>query len=192
MAGSIMNTPAAYFAEMARAAGGIDQHAVQRYADALFECWQRDATVHIFGNGGSHANASHTVADFVKTAMVDGKRRLRALCMSDNLPMMTAVGNDLSYADSFAFQLESYARKGDLAVAISCSGNSPNILRAVDVAKKLCLTLVGLTGVQGGKLGPLSDIHINVPSDNFGVIEDLHMSVGHIAAQMFHHRLRSA
>jgi D-sedoheptulose 7-phosphate isomerase len=191
MSGTMIRGAGEYFAEMQRAAAGIDQRAVERYAGLLFECWLRDAQVHIFGNGGSHANASHTVADFVKTAMVDGKRRLRALCMSDNLPMLTAVGNDIGYADSFAFQLESYARTGDLAVAISCSGNSPNILRALEVAKKLGLTVVGLTGLKGGKLGPLSDLHINVPSDNFGVIEDLHMSVGHIAAQMFHHRLKS-
>lgn len=192
MAGTMINSPVAYFAEMSRAAAAVDQSAVLRYVDALFDCWKRDATVHIFGNGGSHANASHTVADFVKTAMVDGKRRLRALCMSDNLPMLTAVGNDLSYQDSFSFQLESYARKGDLAVAISCSGNSPNIIKAVEVAKKIGVQIVGLTGLKGGKLGPMSDIHINVPSDNFGVIEDLHMSVGHIAAQMFHDRLAKA
>ena len=192
MAGTMINSPSAYFAEVSRAAAAIDQHAVLRYVDALFDCWKRDATVHIFGNGGSHANASHTVADFVKTAMVDGKRRLRALCMSDNLPMLTAAGNDLSYHDTFSFPLESYARKGDLAVAISCSGNSHNIIKAVEVAKKIGIPVVGLTGLKGGKLGPMSDIHINVPSDNFGVIEDLHMSVGHIAAQMFHDRLVKA
>jgi phosphoheptose isomerase len=112
--------------------------------------------------------------------------------MSDNLPMLTAVGNDISYADAFAFQLESYARKGDLAVAISCSGNSPNILKAAEVALRGGLTLVALTGLKGGKVGPMSHIHINVPSENFGVIEDLHMSVGHIAAQAFHNRLKGA
>ena len=192
MGGTMITSASAYFAEMQRAAAGMDQRASERYADVLFAAWQRDATVHIFGNGGSHANASHTVADFVKTAMVDGKRRLRALCMSDNLPMLTAVGNDLSYADSFAFQLESYARTGDVAVAISCSGNSPNIMKAVDAAKKMGLTVIGLTGLKGGKLGPASDIHINVPSENFGVIEDLHMSVGHITAQMFHNRLKGS
>jgi D-sedoheptulose 7-phosphate isomerase len=192
MGGTMINSASAYFAEMQRAAAAMDQRAIELYADLLYAAWQRDATVHIFGNGGSHANASHTVADFVKTAMVDGKRRLRALCMSDNLPMLTAVGNDLSYADSFAFQLESYARPGDVAVAISCSGNSPNIIKAVEVAKKQGLTVVGLTGLKGGKLGPMSDVHINVPSENFGVIEDLHMSVGHIAAQMFHKRLNGA
>ena len=192
MSGTMIHSSAAYFAEMTRAAATIDQQAVDRYAAALFDCWQRDAQVHIFGNGGSHANASHTVADFVKTAMVDGKRRLRALCMSDNLPMLTAAGNDISYADAFAFVLESYARKGDLAVAISCSGNSPNILKAVETAKKIGCTLVALTGLKGGKVAPMADIHSNVNSVNFGVIEDLHMSIGHIAAQTFHHRLRQA
>jgi D-sedoheptulose 7-phosphate isomerase len=185
----MISSAAGYFAEMQRAAGTIDQARVQAVADALWACWQRDGCVHVFGNGGSHANASHMVADFVKTAMVAGKRRLRALCMSDNLPMLTAVGNDISYADSFVFQLESYARRGDLAIAISCSGNSPNIVRASEWALKNGLTLVGLTGVHGGKLGALAQVHVNVASENFGVIEDLHMSIGHIAAQLFHHRL---
>jgi D-sedoheptulose 7-phosphate isomerase len=188
----MITTPSAYIAELSRAAGTIDQSAVQRYADALFDCWRRDAQVLVFGNGGSHANASHTVADFVKTAMVDGKRRLRALCMSDNLPMLTAIGNDIGYADTFSFTIESSGRRGDLAVAISCSGNSPNILKAAETAKRLGMMLVALTGMKGGKVGPLADIHINVASENFGVIEDLHMSVAHIAAQVFHHRLRQA
>ncbi|HEX2837356.1 MAG TPA: SIS domain-containing protein [Phycisphaerales bacterium] len=192
MAGSMITTPAEYVAELARAAATIDQRAVQRYADTLLDAWTHDRQVLIFGNGGSHANASHTVADFVKTAMVDGKRRLRALCMSDNLPMLTALGNDMGYDTTFSFPLESYGRPGDVAVAISCSGNSPNILRAAESAKRLGMTLVALTGMKGGKVGPMADIHINVASDNFGVIEDLHMSVGHIAAQMFHNRLRTA
>lgn len=190
MGGTMIASAADYFKELDRAAAGIDEGAIAKYADAVFDCWQRDATVHIFGNGGSHANASHTVADFVKTAMVPGKRRLKALCMSDNLPMLTAVGNDIGYADSFVFQLESYAKPGDLAVAISCSGNSPNILKAAEWALKNKLTLVALTGLKGGKVGPMAHIHINVPSDNFGVIEDLHMSVGHVVAQVFHGRLQ--
>jgi D-sedoheptulose 7-phosphate isomerase len=192
MGGTMISSAADYFKEMARAAAGMDQAAIAKYADALFACWQREGTVHIFGNGGSHANASHTVADFVKTAMVPGKRRLRALCMSDNLPMLTAVGNDIGYADSFVFQLESYAKPGDLAVAISCSGNSPNIMRAAEWALAHKLTLVALTGLSGGKVGPLAHIHINVPSENFGVIEDLHMSVGHVVAQVFHGRVVGA
>jgi D-sedoheptulose 7-phosphate isomerase len=192
MAGSMITTPSEYFTELARAASTIDQRAVQRYADALFDAWAHDRQVLIFGNGGSHANASHTVADYVKTAMVDGKRRLRALCMSDNVPMLTALGNDMGYDTTFSFPLESYGRRGDLAVAISCSGNSPNILKAAEAAKRLGMTLVALTGMKGGKVGPMADIHINVASDNFGVIEDLHMSVGHITAQVFHNRLSTA
>ncbi len=157
MAGSMITTPAEYVAELARAAATIDQRAVQRYADTLLDAWKHDRQVLIFGNGGSHANASHTVADFVKTAMVDGKRRLRALCMSDNLPMLTALGNDMGYDTTFSFPLETYGRQGDLAVAISCSGNSPNILRAAEVAKKTGLVLVALTGMKGGKVGPMAD-----------------------------------
>lgn len=158
----------------------------------MFDCWKHHKLVLIFGNGGSHANWRHTVADYVKTAMVDGKRRLRAMCMSDNLPMLTALGNDMGYDSTFSFPLETYGRAGDLA-AISCSGNSLNILKAAETAKKMGYDVKDAHGAQGRQGRPDGGYsHQRARSDNFGVIEDLHMSVGHITAQMFHNRLKAS
>jgi phosphoheptose isomerase len=189
MAGTTAREAGGYLAELTRAAAAMDQAAVDAYGDLLFETWRQGGTVFILGNGGSASNASHHVADAVKTAMVKGRPRLKALSLADNVELMTAISNDISYDDVFRFQLESYAEPGDVAVAISCSGNSPNVLHAVEWARGRGLRTVGLTGCSGGRLGGMVDIRIHVPSDNYGVIEDLHLSVGHMAAQRLQARV---
>ncbi len=103
--------------------------------------------------------------------------------MTDNPGLTTAIGNDIAFEESFSFPLESYAREGDLVIAISGSGNSPNIVSACRFARSLSLEVVGLTGFDGGELGRLADLHVNVPSDNYGLIEDLHLSMGHMIGQ---------
>ncbi|HEV8379548.1 MAG TPA: SIS domain-containing protein, partial [Tepidisphaeraceae bacterium] len=97
--------------------------------------------------------------------------------------LTTAIGNDISYEDIFRFPLSSYARSGDVAIGISCSGNSPNLLRACEWARENGLTVIALTGFSGGRVKNLAHLHINVPSENYGVIEDLHLSIAHIVAQ---------
>jgi D-sedoheptulose 7-phosphate isomerase len=184
MAGSTVTRARQYFDAMAATMAKVDAGAIDQYAAILVDAWRRRGRVFIFGNGGSAYNASHHVADYVKTASVPGKRRLQAFSMTDNVGVTTAVGNDLDYEQTFLFPLESYAAPGDVAVAISCSGNSPNLLRACEWARGHGLRVVALTGFAGGKVKDLAHLHINVPTDNYGVIEDLHMSIGHIAAQM--------
>ena len=184
MAGSTVGSAKSYFDAMNAAMAKMDPKPIDAYAALLFEAWRNKKRVFIFGNGGSAYNASHHVADYVKTASVPGKRRLEALSMTDNTGLLTAIGNDLNYDQTFLLPLESYAQAGDVAVGISCSGNSPNLLTACTWARSNGLKVVALTGFTGGKVKDLADIHINVPSENYGVIEDLHMSVGHIAAQM--------
>jgi len=160
--------------------------AIDSLGDLLFEAWRDRRRVFVFGNGGSAATASHHVADYVKTAAVDGHHRLDATCIGDNRPLETAIANDLDYERVFEYPLSSWARRGDVAVAISGSGNSPNVTRACAWARAHDLTVVGITGFKGGELGTLAHLHINVPSTNYGVIEDLHLSVGHMAAQRLH------
>jgi phosphoheptose isomerase len=109
--------------------------------------------------------------------------------MNDNIGLLTALGNDISYEETFSYPLASYAQPGDVAVALSCSGNSPNVLHAVRWARDHGLTVVALTGFAGGKLKELADIHVNIPSTNYGLIEDLHLSVNHIVAQSLHSRI---
>ncbi len=170
----------------------LDCAAIEKYAQALFEAWRDGRRVYLFGNGGSAYTASHHVMDYLKTAAVQGRKRLQAFSVNDNFGITTALGNDISFDDTFRYPLETYAKKGDIAVAISCSGNSPNVVKAVEWAKANGVTVVALTGFKGGKIGAAADIHIHVPSDNYGVIEDLHMSVGHIAAQMLKNKVEAA
>jgi len=183
MAGTISKTAGSYIAEMARVVGLIDPIAVERFAEMIFNAWRDDRHVFVFGNGGSAYTSSHFVTDLVKTASVEGKKRLHAISLLDNVGLTTAIGNDIAYDDIFRFTLESYAAKGDIAIGISCSGNSPNLLRACEWAKESGLTVIALTGFAGGKVKNLANLHINVPSENYGVIEDLHLSIAHIVAQ---------
>lgn len=190
MTGHVCNTAESYLTRMSDMLGRLDHSAIDRYADVLLEAWLRDACVFVFGNGGSASCASHHVADYVKTASMDGQRRLRAMSLVDNKELLTAIGNDLSYDEVFAHQLESFAKPGDIAVAISCSGNSPNVVSGCRWAKQAGMLLVAITGFTGGAIGALADIHINIPDDNYGIVEDLQLSVGHMVAQRLHCSVR--
>jgi phosphoheptose isomerase len=192
MAGSIVSSAQPYMDQLAAFAKRLDAAAIDRFGEALFAAWRDRRRVFTFGNGGSACTASHHVSDYVKTAAVDGARRLDAMCLNDNIGMLTALGNDASYDQTLVYPLASFARKGDVAVAISCSGNSPNVVLACEWARQNGLTVVSLTGFSGGKIGKIADIQINVPSDNYGVIEDLHMSVGHIVAQILKSRVSAS
>ena len=188
MAGTTCATAGNYFSTMSELLGKLDPGPIDAFADAVDQARTDGRHVFIFGNGGSAYNASHYVADFVKTAAVDGVPRLKAISLVDNYGMTTAIGNDIDYDHTFIYPLESYAKAGDIAVAISCSGNSPNIVAAVDWAKKNGLTVVTISGFAGGKMAEYADIHINVPHDNYGIIEDIHLSVGHIVAQAIYEK----
>lgn len=167
----------------------LDPFAIQRYVDLLLGAWKADRHVFVFGNGGSAATANHHVTDLVKTAGVPGRRRVRAVHIGGDLAMTTAVANDIDYADTIAFPLSVYARPGDLAVAISCSGRSPNVVRAVEWAKLNGLTVAALTGNPAEGVGVLADLHICVPADDYGVIEDVHSAVTHAVAHAVRARL---
>lgn len=191
MAGSICSSAREYVDHVAALLQRLDCAAIDAFADLIFDAWKDDRQVFIFGNGGSAATASHYVTDMVKTAAVDGQKRLKAFSLVDNVPMTTAIGNDIDYDQSFLFPLESYAKPGDVAVAVSGSGTSPNVVLACEWAKANGLTLVSLTGFGGGSIPGMSDLHINVPSDNYGPIEDLHMSIGHIVTQQLKLRVEA-
>ena len=192
MAGNISKTASSYIAEMSRALAAIDAASTERFADTIFNAWRDNRHVFVFGNGGSAYTSSHFVTDLVKTASVEGKKRLHAISLVDNVGLTTAIGNDISYDDIFRFPLASYAKSGDVAIGISCSGNSPNLLRACEWAKENGLTVIALTGFAGGKVKSLANLHINVPSENYGVIEDLHLSIAHIVAQGLKSRIESS
>ncbi len=147
----------------------------------LLQAYHEDRTVFSFGNGGSASLASHFACDLGKGTLIglNGSKRFRVISLTDNLALITAWANDSSYDDIFAEQLRNLAVIGDIAFAISGSGNSGNVLRALEAAKAAGCTTMGITGYSGGKMKALCDYCVVVPSDNMQVIEDFHLSICH-------------
>jgi D-sedoheptulose 7-phosphate isomerase len=152
---------------------------IDQVTEALWYAYLEHRSVYVFGNGGSAALASHCACDLGKGTVVNGNRRFRVLALTDNVPLMTAWANDASYEDVFAEQLATLVHKGDVALAISGSGNSPNVVKALQVARDAGAFTIGLTGFEGGRMKALCDLCVIVPSDSMQVIEDLHVCVNH-------------
>lgn len=152
----------------------------RRLLPALLKARDEGRAVYFFGNGGSAATASHMAQDLGKLTIREGGRRFRTHSLADPTPLILAWANDASYAEIFAEQIRSHGQRGDVAIGISGSGNSPNVLRGLEEARKLGLTTVGLIGTGGGKMKPLCDIPIVVPSSNMQHIEDLHHILLHL------------
>jgi D-sedoheptulose 7-phosphate isomerase len=160
----------------------LDLAAIDKIAKAFEGAEKQGRTVFVMGNGGSAATASHLACDWSKTAERKGKRLLRCMSLNDNVAFMTAIGNDLGYDELFSRQLENLLQKDDIVVLISGSGNSPNVLKAAKLARKRGAVTVAMTGFSGGKLRKMADICLHIPSDQYGVIEDMHMAAGSILA----------
>lgn len=163
----------------------VEPAEVQRFADLLFEAWQNGKFVFIFGNGGSAMSASHFSEDLGKSTLREcdlkthGLRRLKVMSLTDNVGWMTAVGNDVGYDQIFVQQLMNYGSEGDLAIAISGSGNSPNVLAAVEWANLHGLHTLSLTGFDGGKLRGMTQSGMHVPLTDMGMVESIHLCLFH-------------
>jgi D-sedoheptulose 7-phosphate isomerase len=177
--------PRQYLARVGEELMRIDPAKVTALADAIYACYERDATVFIIGNGGSGSNASHFCEDLGKGSLRredfenDSKKRLRVLSLTDNTPYILAWGNDEGFDRVFVEQLKNLGRSGDLLIAISGSGNSPNVLRAVDWANRHGLTTFGCTGYNGGKLRGLAQHNLHVELDDMGIVESIHLTAFH-------------
>jgi len=154
--------------------------AMQRIVPLLLEARTAGRTIFFFGNGGSASTASHFVVDIGKATMRGDGARFRCVALVDNVESVTAWANDAEYSRVFSEQLKGLAQRGDVAVGISGSGNSPNVLEGVRVARALGLATVGLTGMGGGKLKDLVDVPLVVPSTSMQHIEDVHLLVCHL------------
>ncbi len=153
---------------------------LQRIVTILAQARNDGRWIFFFGNGGSASTGSHMACDIGKSTIVGSARRMRCLSLSDQVPTLLAWANDVSYAEVFAEQLKSLGSRGDVAVGISGSGNSPNVLRALEEARKMGMTTVGLIGMGGGKMRALCDVAVVVPSNNMQHIEDTHLLIGHL------------
>ncbi len=150
----------------------------------------RDQSKHIFvcGNGGSASTASHFACDIVKGASYKQDKRFRIMALTDSLPTLTAYSNDVSYESVFVEQLKNFAQPGDVVMGISSSGNSPNVVRAVEYGNSIGCRTIGLSGRDGGKLAPIAQLNIHVDDPHTGRIEDAHMIVCHMIGYYFMER----
>ena len=153
---------------------------VRQSIDLVMETYQADRQIFVIGNGGSASTASHIANDLNKGASVPGVRRFRVISLTDNVATMTAWSNDVSYDDVFVEQLKNLVNPGDLVIAISASGNSENIIRAIHHAKAIGCKTIGWTGFGGGKLQQLADVSVVVDSHDYGPVEDVHLILNHI------------
>ena len=168
-----------YWTEMAEVAMTMPFRAMERGAKMLLECQHRQGTVFVVGNGGSAATASHFACDLAKGTRTEGLAPFRVVPLTDNVPLLTAWGNDTSYDRVFAEQLANLVRPGDVLVAISTSGMSPNILAAAETAREHGAKVIALTGRSGGQLRWLADVTMRVPADGIELVEDAHSAITH-------------
>jgi D-sedoheptulose 7-phosphate isomerase len=181
-----------YLDEIERAIRAVDRVAVRAVVDALFACWRRGGTTYLIGNGGSAATASHMMNDLMKCTIVDGRPRVRAIALTDNVAALTAFANDIAYEEIFVEPLRALLRPADVLLALSGSGNSPNVVRAIAFAKEAGCVTIGLCGKAGGKLAQLADFAITVPAERIGQQEDGHLILNHTIALALRDRIAGA
>lgn len=187
-----MNPVPTYFEQLKETLDGIDQAAVNAVIDLLHQARQRQRQVFIMGNGGSASTASHFVCDLAKNTRVAGWPDFRVLGLTDNMALVTAYANDEGYENAFAGPLASLVQTGDVVIGISTSGNSPNVLQGIEVARQVGAVTVGLTGFDAGKLGTMVDRHVHVPSDIIEHVEDIHLMLEHLITKELRERAREA
>jgi D-sedoheptulose 7-phosphate isomerase len=179
-----------YYSDLAGAVRALPTAAIADVAEMLLECYQRGGTIFPIGNGGSAATASHFACDLTKGTHQPDHPRFRVVALTDNVPLITAWGNDRNYECVFAEQLAALARAGDVVVLISASGNSPNVLAAAHAARAAGASIIAFTGPTGGKVKELSDICIPVNIDGMEPIEDGHLILCHSICVSLRSRLR--
>jgi len=161
----------------------LDKEDIARIVTTFVDAYHRRARVFIIGNGGSAATASHFACDLGKGVQGRDGGRFKVLALTDSVPLLTAWANDSSYDRVFLEQLDNFLQSDDIVVAISASGNSPNVLSAMELANSRGAITIGLTGFSGGRLKPLCDLCVVVPSDHVDQIEDSHLAVQHLVCR---------
>lgn len=189
--GDSHRTPQEYFAALEHVVPRLPYKQMDEAIGEIWAAYERGASIFTFGNGGSAALASHFACDLGKSTLIKdkGQKRFRVISLVDNIPLMTAWANDLGYEHVFAQQLENFVLSGDLVFAISGSGNSSNVLRALEVAKTHGARTIGLTGFDGGKMKNHCDVCMILPSDNMQIVEDFHLSVTHAMSSVIRRRM---
>jgi len=190
--GESVDPIAKYLDGTARAIGALRVGDVAQVVEVLVDARSRRATVFLLGNGGSAATASHMMNDLTKMTRHDGAPPFRAIALTDCVPLMTAWANDDDYAAMFVRQLESLLEPTDVVLAVSTSGNSPNVVRALEYARERGAATIGFTGQDGGHMRELVDVCVYTPTDNIGQQEDAHLALAHAVAFAVRDRARHA
>jgi D-sedoheptulose 7-phosphate isomerase len=178
-----------YLRQLTRTLDALAREEIWAAVDLILATGQAQRRIYLVGNGGSAATASHMANDLNKQATVPGSPRFRAIALTDNVPLITAWSNDAHYADCFAEQLANHLEPDDLVIAISTSGNSENVLRALELARQEGARSIGFTGCDGGQLRALVDCCIFVPCDDIGQQEDIHLVLNHVITTALRARL---
>ncbi len=180
-----MSFPAAYRENLLQTIQTIDEAKVDQAIQWFRDARDQGKAIFVAGNGGSAATASHFVCDMIKGASLGKPSRFRIQALHDSMPTLTAYANDLHYQDAAVEQLKNFAAPGDIYMAISGSGNSPNVIRAMEYANSLGCHTLALTGRDGGRLGPMAQLNIQVPEKHMGRIEDAHHIICHMICYSF-------
>ena len=173
----------AYFSQLARAAASVDRAKVAEAVAILERAYERRATLFVCGNGGSAAISNHLECDHGKLVATDTNLLPRVHSLAANIEVITAIANDIEYAEVFTHQLRLNGQKGDVVMTISSSGNSENVVRVIQWARDNGCESIALTGFDGGRTGKLATGDLHVDGDNYGVIEDVHQSLMHLMGQ---------
>lgn len=184
-----MDIVSQYFEEIQSALAAISRDDVRCIVDALMNIWKTGRTVFLIGNGGSASTASHMMNDLCKFTAFDGAKRLRAIALTDNIPLITAYANDVDFDSIFVEPLRNFMLPGDMLIAISGSGNSRNIIAACEHAMQHGGTVVGLCGHPGGILAKIANLRVIVPAERIGQQEDGHLVLNHVIATALRERI---
>jgi D-sedoheptulose 7-phosphate isomerase len=172
-----------YLGQLARAGASIDHGKLAQAGEILNQAFQRGAWLYVCGNGGSAAIANHLLCDFAKGIQTDTEILPRVISLSANLELITAIANDIAFEDCFVYQLRTAARPGDVLLTISSSGDSENVVRAMQWANANDVQTISLSGFDGGRTAREAQVNVHVAGENYGVVEDTHQSVMHIFSQ---------
>jgi D-sedoheptulose 7-phosphate isomerase len=181
-----------YLDRHSRVVAALDVAAVEKAIKAITGAFDEKRTIFTCGNGGSATTASHMAADLGKNSAMPGKQRLRVIGLSDNMSWFSALGNDLGYESVFVEQLANFLQPGDVLIAISASGNSPNVVKAAEYAREHGGKVIGLVGFKGGKLKELSDVAVHIQMEDYGPVEDSHLMLDHIFVEALREHIRAS
>ena len=180
-----------YFLQMQNVLADVSREAILTTVSRLYQAWEQRKQVFVLGNGGSASTASHVANDLSKATIVPGAARMKVISLTDNMALISAWANDTSYDAIFKEQLENLMEAGDTVIAISASGNSPNVLRAMEFARQNGAFTIAWTGLSGGQLKDGTDLCVHAPTEDVGMIESVHLVIDHLVTRQLWQRIQA-